>query len=494
MTYQCIDPVTGKVTVVKRPKKEWKAKRSRQLQIISCSLWKKTQKRLNDCHQAFTARRERNAGDKTRADLYPKTLFRPICGSCENPLVLGRSGKYASICCANGVTRKHGCKHPGYKSLAILENCILAHLWQHLFTEERIKQLIADANVYLAKLASEPKADTVPLEAEIAKIKRRRERLYRLYENGDTEMEGARERIRRFERRLKRKRAELAKLAAANPPVPPPITDADLEWIVPGLRTILNQDVHRAAPLLRELLGKFTIQQKKEENRKKPTWIAEFTIDQVEIVARLEDNHCPTSSTWQYLCTRGWTLPVTAAVRSEHVPRYEALAEKVVHRYARCKSLPAVASNLGIDLVLATHALEFAKNGNRPKWPSKCKSEAPARRADPPQQPKYMQYADEVTKLWDNEKWAFPLIAEKCGIGESTARRAYDYRHPDVAQNAIDRGTFCDRGSYYKMDPSVPKHVGQLLKQEPRKSQAEIANLVGCGQSTVSRIARNSGL
>ena len=105
--------------------------------------------------------------------------------------------------------------------------------------------------MHLAKLASQPKADTVPLEAEIANIKRRLERLYRLFENGDADMEGVRERIRRRERRLKRKRAELAKLAVANQPVPPPITDADLEWIMPGLRSVLNQDVQRAAPLLR---------------------------------------------------------------------------------------------------------------------------------------------------------------------------------------------------------------------------------------------------
>ncbi len=143
MTRTVRDPETGKVTIEKRPRKEWLIRESPQLRIISDDLWELTQKRIEECAKAYDNSRK---DAPKRTEVYPKTLVRPICGSCGNELMFGRSGKYASFCCLNGIMGKHNCSFKGYKSVKIVETSILNHLREHVFTEEFLTHFVVEAN------------------------------------------------------------------------------------------------------------------------------------------------------------------------------------------------------------------------------------------------------------------------------------------------------------------------------------------------------------
>ncbi len=112
-TYQVRDPETGVVTVKERPRREWKVRRARHLQIIPWALWKEVRRRLEASGKAYNERK--TEGGASRCELYPKVLIRPRCGCCGTELMLGRSGKYASFCCLNGIQGKRGCTFKGYK-------------------------------------------------------------------------------------------------------------------------------------------------------------------------------------------------------------------------------------------------------------------------------------------------------------------------------------------------------------------------------------------
>ena len=198
MTRHLIDPKTGKRKNV-RPRREWKVRRARHWQIVPWALWKKVQRRLAERREAYKASRLRSPDAPTRADVDPKTLLRPRCGSCRHEFILGRSGVYPFLCCPNGIHGKHGCTCRGYKSVRIVEGCILEHVKAEIFTEERIRDLVKLANQKLIELAAEPKPEIGPIEAEIKRVEKRLNRWYKLFGKGENEMEGVQRRIRRCE-------------------------------------------------------------------------------------------------------------------------------------------------------------------------------------------------------------------------------------------------------------------------------------------------------
>jgi hypothetical protein len=109
MTRQVRDPDTGAVTVQRRPRKEWRVRRERRLQILPFRLWKAARRKLAKGRAAYAKDRAPDA--PTRTELYPSVLVRPICGCCGAELMLGRSGKYASLCWLDGIrqgSRRHG--------------------------------------------------------------------------------------------------------------------------------------------------------------------------------------------------------------------------------------------------------------------------------------------------------------------------------------------------------------------------------------------------
>ncbi len=59
MTRQELDPKTGTLVTKYLPKREWRVRRARHLQIVPWPLWKKTQQRLQDTSDAFKSRNYR---------------------------------------------------------------------------------------------------------------------------------------------------------------------------------------------------------------------------------------------------------------------------------------------------------------------------------------------------------------------------------------------------------------------------------------------------
>ena len=159
-------------------------------------------------------------------------------------------------------------------------------------------------------------------------------------------------------------------------------------------------------------MGQITIQQKKEKNRKKPTWIAEFTVNLVKILARIEGDHCPTASTWELLNQAGWTVPMPAEVRLEQSrPRYQVIADEVAKRYAKCKSIAAVAASMKTYEMIVSHALAFATTGEKPKWrPKKLRNRNP-KRTGATKSYKYVVHAADVARLRDEETL---VISQNC--------------------------------------------------------------------------------
>jgi site-specific DNA recombinase len=113
----------GKVKIVHRPRREWRVRKARHLQIVPRSLWKAVRDRLKECKRAYMKRTDGTA--VSRVGLYPTELIRPICGKCGDSMGYGHSGKYPALTCLNGKFGKKGCTFKGYKSVRIIEKAIL---------------------------------------------------------------------------------------------------------------------------------------------------------------------------------------------------------------------------------------------------------------------------------------------------------------------------------------------------------------------------------
>ena len=291
---------------------------------------------------------------------------------------------------------------------------------------------------------------------------------------------------------MKRKRAEILKATRASTPLPQAIKEDEAEWISRDFNEILNQDVAVAVPLLRQLIGPITIDQVHEPGKSRPTWIARFTINLVEIAARLEKNHCPTSGVWELLNTRGWTMLVEVDLRLEaRRPSYEVLASEVVRLHARCKSIPALVAVMKRNERTLRAALIFGTTGQRPKSrvqkKYRCRSTSAGKKE--PKIPLYVLHATTVAHLRDDLKWSFARIALHLKISEKTVRQAYDHIHPENAKEAIDHGTHIQRGRYSYLGPEVYDRI-QEYATTTSKTNLEIAELVGCSAHTVRRIRK----
>jgi DNA invertase Pin-like site-specific DNA recombinase len=483
-TYQVRDPETGHVAVKERPRDQWRVRRARHLQIVPWSLWKAVRRRLEQCRAAYDKRSARVGPSRT--ELYPKVLIRPRCGSCGSELILGRSGKYASFCCLRGINGKGGCTFKGYKSCRIVDEAILGELHRRVLTEEFLGRVLEEANRFLAEEASRPREDLGPLEAEIRSTRSRRDRLVRLLdEEGDADLGAVVEQVRRHERRLAELNRRLAEMKAKNAPAPPPITSADLEAMLSDLRGLLEQDVAAAAPLLLDLTGPIVIDQVVEPGRKRPTWIAKFTVDAVPILTRIgtASRDCPTRGTWEYLSTRGWTMPERIEARVEATSVRQRKAAEVAALVDKGTSLFTAAVALGISAEAARAALEHARAG-RPA----AAAVSSAREAGLGEPPPYIRLATEVARLRDEELLSFPRIAGRIGYSEATARRAYDWAHRDDVVSAAAEGRPYRRGRYTRLPAATHAEVARLLAEGERHQ--EVASRLGCGLSTVYRARR----
>ena len=480
-TRRVVDPETGKGTTIQCPRSTWKVRRAPELKIIPRDLWKKTKRRLAECRKAFTGR---SGDDKSRTEVYPKSLFRPICECCHAPMIFGHSGKYPSFTCPNGMMKKHDCKNQGHKSVRIVEQAILSHIKEQVLTPTRLDELISRANDYLAELAMLPKTDATHFENEIRRLERKIEVIYRLTYDGKHDVEGARKRLRSYGRRLKKCKKERAAALASNAPPPPLLSTADVDWIVRDLREILSLSVAESAPVLRELTGPIMVRIDREANGKTPTWTAKFAVNLVPVIAKLtKDKDCPIAGTWEYLHTRGWTIPMNTDLPIDgDNPKYERLAVQVKEWKDRGASISTISSALGVDWQKAKNALVFATTGERPKWPAK-----PRKKPNPSGkvQTKYVGIAPEVGRLRDVERQTMPAIAKATTVSNDTVRRAFDYGHPERMRAAAEQGVAPNRGTWSLLGEEKYRQIRKLLPTTDNLK--EIAEAVDCSESTVRR-------
>jgi len=426
-TRQVRNRTTGNVKVHKRPPKEWKVKRARHLRLIPYSLWKMTQQKLASGAAAWSKNRDPKVN---RSEIYPKTLVRPICGSCGKPMSLGRSGKYATFTCLNGLYGKHNCQYHGYKSVRIVENTILSAIRTEVFGPNMIDRVVSEANDYLSELSKQPKPDTSKVKKEIKELSQQVERLVDLVAQG-VKSSGLGDKITRLEKRIEELRVEKRDLELLSAPVPQSLSRQEVEAALGHLREILESDIAKAAPVLRELTGPIVIQQQREPGKKRPEWIANFTIGVTSVMATIRKD-CPTRDIWEYLCTRGWTIEVPLAAPIENLQPYELHSAEVFRLHSQGATLVMIAAKLGVSRGLATAALRFAKTGERPVWGKKN----PAKRGVAPAT-KYKSIAADVALARDVEKLTFADIAIKFACSDQTVRRAYLHARPELIDQTM---------------------------------------------------------
>lgn len=311
MTRHIRNRTTGTVKVVQRPTKEWKVRRARHLQIVPYKVWKKAATHLAEGAAAWSRNRNSRVN---RAEVYPETLVRPRCGCCGGVMSLGRSGKYASFTCLNGLHGKHGCTYRGFKTVAIVERTILRAIRERILTPETIDILLSSANSHLDRLSKVPKVSTKSEKVTMKKLSKQRDSLYKLAKQG-RELKSLAGQIQKLDDEIDKLRESTRLKELQNSPVPGPVTRAEIEGAMNNLRDLLEQDVAAAAPILREITGPIDMEQIVEEGKTKPTWVAKFTVNMVPVLANLSAHkNCPNTGTWEFLNTRGWMMPQSVSV------------------------------------------------------------------------------------------------------------------------------------------------------------------------------------
>jgi DNA invertase Pin-like site-specific DNA recombinase len=484
MTYRVVAPETGDITIVRRPQKEWKWRDVPHLRIVPPDLEAKAKERLKACRAAYLKR----AGDDTpgprRASVYPTVLVRPVCGYCGRELYHGRSGKYATFCCPNGSAGKNGCRLRTYKTIRIVEEAVIDHLKLVVLTPDFIAALVGKANAYLKTESKRPKGNAARVCAEVKELTAKRDRLLRLWEKGDGELDDVASKMKKYKAQLATLRDRLREVEGPAEPLAP-ITVENVEAVVADRYALLREDVAAVAPILRELTGPVTVTlDEEQEGQRGSAWIARFAVNLVPAAARLaRRRNCPTTGSWEYLNTAGWKSPRPCLVQVDFVPKHESLAATVMDMVNSGASLPNIATALGESYYTVRCAWIFARSGERPK--SKPAGQRTGGRSAPP---KYIALAPEVVRLRDEEHAPFPHIATRLKISKPTARRAYDYAHRDRVQAAVKNGQPFTRGTFVRIDHATRCEIRERLG---RGESAEfIASAVGCSAGTVRRIGR----
>jgi DNA invertase Pin-like site-specific DNA recombinase len=491
-TRQVRDPDTGKVTVERLPEDQWQRRSVPHLRIVSDELWNRAQARLAECRSAYRGPR---TGEPGRASVYPTTLVRPVCGCCGRELRLGRSGDHPSFCCPNGIDRRKGCQLTQYKSVRIVEDCVLAHVKAAIQSPEFVRQLVNEANRYLEAEAKRPPQDTEPLRRNVKSAKAKLKRLSDQLRQRDSET--VVNLIVELEQQVKDLQRQLAEAEAQKPASLPAITEEDVVGLLNDLRELLAQEKEVAAPILRQLTGPIVVTQEKQDGAEKPTLLAKFELNAVPVLAELSARKkCPTAGNWEYLNTRGWTLSIPACVALAKQLKYEARAPEMKRLRDGGASVVTIASMFKTSWNDVVKILHFADTGERPRWrqrPGRLrrrKTIGKERRSAP----KYVRFAELVARLRDEKKMPFEEIARYIqkhfeeGIDVQTVKRAYDHVHPEVLKAAAEKGETPDRGPHVHIGEDKYVLIRQLLSQGVRCK--EIACRVGSGLSTVYREKR----
>ncbi len=312
-TKQRKDATTGGVTVIEIPRTKQLSREVPHLRIVSDELWDKAQAKLATTRASYTSQ------DKDRprkSEIHLKTLLRPICGHCKEPLILGRSGPHPSFCCLNGRDGKQGCTLKSYKSVRIVETAVLDHLRQTVMTGEFLDRLVKEANAFLAAELTRPPESTAPLEAELRKKERAIERISARLEQVEdtTKLDVVFTQITRLRGDADQLKARLEAMQPTDLAPPRPVTREDVEALLGDLHALLAKDVAAVAPVLAALTGPIEVVQSPTQRSKRgAAWVGRFTVNAVPVLLELAVRRgCFTTAAWRYLDGR-WVPPTDIA-------------------------------------------------------------------------------------------------------------------------------------------------------------------------------------
>jgi len=364
-TRNIIDTDTGKRTTIENPRSEWVVGRKRELQRISWKLWKKTQRRLAEVRAASP-----NTGKKLarKSDMFPTLWLSGIldCDCCGHELLLIRSTeKYKQLGCPNGIQALHGCTFKGSKSVRIIEDCLLGHLFKQVLTEDRLKALVAAANAYLAEESAKPKEDTSGLERMLAEKRTQQKNLISLVKDDNSEdLEAVRNSIKAMSKEIRGLEVQIHAARSKYVETPPPLDFGIALALLKDAAALLDQEPSTANPILKQVFGRVRVKQVAVVGRKKPQWVAMVKADVVPLIASAAmASNCPDSLTWAFLSQRIWIKTASVEVRIEEVPKYQAIADEAVKMVEAGATATEAAKILNVHPNVLAKAFRFGKHG-----------------------------------------------------------------------------------------------------------------------------------
>ncbi len=309
MTKQVCDPDSGAIKTTNKPKSDWKVREVPEARIVPDDLWERTQVRLDKSDEIFA--RKRKGKTPSRTELFPKTLFRPICGDCKNPMSLGRSGKYAAYFCNHGRMGSDNCSFRSYKAAGIIDRAILDRISREYFTEEFIVKVVELANERLQSTPKSEAIDGISLDRAIRQREQKIRQLNALLDctEDTSNLQSIFKKVAELEEKNAAEKALLAEAIKPKQVVPNAITTKEVSTLLDDLRALLNDDVGAAAPVLSALTGPVVVTHEPKEEGGKPEWKAHFMLNAVPVFLFLaRKRNCPTAGAWDLLNVGDWTI------------------------------------------------------------------------------------------------------------------------------------------------------------------------------------------
>ena len=473
MTERIVDKETGVVTIRQKPESEWKRREVSHLRIIPDDLGDRVLARLARSREIY--KKNRTEADPSRTEMQPKSLVRPYCSGCRKPMILGRSGKYASYFCEYAKTGKGGCRLRGYKAARIIDTAVVERVAQELFDDGFVAKVVASANAFLkdgSKLSAE--VDIADVRRQIERKQKYLGRLKAAMESKDAaQLQTALDSISETEGAIIELKAKLATAERQAAVETAPLTTESVKALMQNLSDLLRDDVGAAAPALAKLTGPVLVTQKSGKGGKNE-WVGHFKLNAVPILVDLARRAgCPTAGTLEFLCTGGWTIGGKIEVWLRTPQKHELIAAEVKLLAEGGMGVDAIARMLKTTWDTAKRALDFASAGNT----RSAKQNVPSASAKRIKKP-LTDVEAEVVRLRDEENWSFVRIAKALGIGSTTASKAYE-RGRGEGMPRHKRGRFTHLGK--EVFATIERMLGE------GRTIPEIAIAAGCSVNTVQR-------
>ena len=464
---------------IQKPKDEWQWRDIPHLRIIDERTWDAAQTRLSERSRAYNFKDP----SLSRSEANPKRLFHLVCGHCGSQMWCEKGGDRTVVRCYKGTQRSSVCVASAGKTLKQIEESLLNQLLSELDSKSFLDDLLAQANAYLAELASLPTNDVAPLQALIEKKRSVRDRIIkRLAEAEDDQMlDRIFESVTKLEKEIEELKNQIKQFAVDEASLAP-IRREDLQAIIGSLRDLLYEDVALAGSVLGATAGPVKLMQSEPlPGKKRNQWTAEFMFNHAKVFVEIARQlNCPSTNTWEFLSLRSWTFGETVSVAIRLIGNAERIAKPAFEMISAGSTRNTVAVALAVDLETLDSAIRYWEDGGRCFLPPKDLS---IRREQPGS--KVEKIGAEVVRLVDDEKLSFVLIAKQLNVSSSLVSRAYKQQKSTETIALAKEGKTLPSGPRLKLSTEVHKRIRELLVEDKLSFRA-IAREVGCDHHAVS--------